>query len=86
MASAFKLSLRFLDPAQLLLWSSLVSTLVMLAALSLQGRIRITSYNVCYTKLLRFESVFMQFWRIREKIMDINEATAGNRVISYNFV
>ncbi|EPR31592.1 NADH-ubiquinone oxidoreductase chain 49kDa [Alkalidesulfovibrio alkalitolerans DSM 16529] len=28
-----------------------------------------------------FESVFMQFWRIREKIMDINEATAGNRVI-----
>jgi len=38
-ASAFKLSLRFLDPAQLLLWSSLVSTLVMLAALALQGRI-----------------------------------------------
>ncbi|EPR44069.1 nickel-dependent hydrogenase large subunit [Desulfovibrio sp. X2] len=28
-----------------------------------------------------FESLFMQFWRIREKIMDINEATAGNRVI-----
>lgn len=28
-----------------------------------------------------FESVFMQFWRIREKIMDINEATAGARVI-----
>jgi ech hydrogenase subunit E len=28
-----------------------------------------------------FESVFMQFWRVREKIMDINEATAGNRVI-----
>ncbi len=28
-----------------------------------------------------FESVFMHFWKIREKIMDINEATAGNRVI-----
>ena len=28
-----------------------------------------------------FESLFMQFWQIREKIMDINEATTGNRVI-----
>ncbi len=28
-----------------------------------------------------FESVFMQFWRIRERIMDISEATTGNRVI-----
>lgn len=28
-----------------------------------------------------FESLFMQFWRIREKILDINEITAGNRVI-----
>ncbi|SDO00906.1 ech hydrogenase subunit E [Desulfonauticus submarinus] len=28
-----------------------------------------------------FESLFMQTWRIREKIMDIMEATAGNRVI-----
>lgn len=28
-----------------------------------------------------FESVFMQFWKIRERIMDINESTAGNRVI-----
>jgi ech hydrogenase subunit E len=28
-----------------------------------------------------FESVFMQFWKIREKVMDINEGTAGNRVI-----
>ena len=28
-----------------------------------------------------FESLFMQFWKIRERIMDINEATAGNRVI-----
>jgi ech hydrogenase subunit E len=28
-----------------------------------------------------FESLFMQCWRIREKIMDINEATAGNRII-----
>lgn len=38
-ASAFKLSLRFLDPAQLLLYASLVSSLVMLAALALQGRL-----------------------------------------------
>ena len=28
-----------------------------------------------------FESLFMQFWRIREKILDIQEATTGNRVI-----
>ena len=28
-----------------------------------------------------FESLFMQLWRIREKILDINEATAGNRII-----
>jgi ech hydrogenase subunit E len=28
-----------------------------------------------------FESLFMQFWKIRERIMDLNEATAGNRVI-----
>ncbi len=28
-----------------------------------------------------FESLFMQFWKIRERIMDINEVTAGNRVI-----
>lgn len=34
-----------------------------------------------------FESLFMQFWRIRERVMDINEATAGNRVvISTNIV
>ena len=28
-----------------------------------------------------FESLFMQFWRIRERIMDIMEATCGNRVV-----
>ncbi|WP_461208824.1 hydrogenase large subunit [Desulfocurvus sp. DL9XJH121] len=28
-----------------------------------------------------FESLFQQFWKIRERIMDIMEATAGNRVI-----
>jgi ech hydrogenase subunit E len=28
-----------------------------------------------------FESLFMQLWKIRERVMDINEATAGNRVI-----
>ena len=34
-----------------------------------------------YADAFGFESVFMQFWRIREKVMDINEATTGNRVI-----
>jgi len=34
-----------------------------------------------------FESLFMQFWRIRERAMDIMESTAGNRVIiSVNIV
>jgi ech hydrogenase subunit E len=28
-----------------------------------------------------FESLFMEIWKIREKILDINEATAGNRII-----
>lgn len=28
-----------------------------------------------------FESLFYQLWRIRERVMDINEATTGNRVI-----
>jgi ech hydrogenase subunit E len=28
-----------------------------------------------------FEALFMQIWKIRERILDINEATAGNRVI-----
>jgi len=28
-----------------------------------------------------FESLFMQFWRIRERVLDINESTTGNRVI-----
>ena len=28
-----------------------------------------------------FESLFMQFWKVRERIMDINEATTGSRVI-----
>jgi len=28
-----------------------------------------------------FESLFMQLWRIREKVLDINESTTGNRII-----
>ncbi len=28
-----------------------------------------------------FESLFLQFWRIREKVLDIHEATTGNRII-----
>ncbi len=34
-----------------------------------------------YADSFGFESVFMQFWKIRERIMDINESTTGNRVI-----
>jgi ech hydrogenase subunit E len=34
-----------------------------------------------YADAFGFESLFMQFWRVRERIMDINEATTGNRVI-----
>nr|WP_320193158.1 nickel-dependent hydrogenase large subunit [uncultured Desulfobacter sp.] len=34
-----------------------------------------------YADAFGFEALFMQFWKIRERIMDINEATAGNRVI-----
>lgn len=34
-----------------------------------------------------FESLFMELWKIREKILDINESTAGNRIIvSVNIV
>lgn len=34
-----------------------------------------------------FEALFMQIWRIRERILDINEATTGSRVIvSVNIV
>jgi ech hydrogenase subunit E len=28
-----------------------------------------------------FESLFMQCWRIRERMLDLNQATAGNRII-----
>jgi ech hydrogenase subunit E len=34
-----------------------------------------------YADAFGFESLFMQFWRIRERVMDIMEATAGARVI-----
>ncbi len=34
-----------------------------------------------YADAFGFESLFMHFWRIRERIMDVMEATAGNRVI-----
>lgn len=34
-----------------------------------------------FADAMGFESMFMAFWRIREKVMEINEATAGNRVI-----
>jgi drug/metabolite transporter (DMT)-like permease len=45
-ASAFKLSLRFLEPAQLLFYSSIVSTLVLAFIVAIQGKIRlIFSYS-----------------------------------------
>lgn len=34
-----------------------------------------------FADCLGFESLFMQFWRIRERILDLGEATTGNRVI-----
>ncbi|THB66500.1 MAG: NADH-quinone oxidoreductase subunit D [Desulfovibrio sp.] len=34
-----------------------------------------------FADAMGFESLFMQLWKIRERVMDINEATAGNRVI-----
>jgi ech hydrogenase subunit E len=34
-----------------------------------------------FADAMGYESLFHQFWRIRERIMDINEATTGNRVI-----
>lgn len=34
-----------------------------------------------FADAMGFESLFMQVWKVRERIMDINEATAGNRVI-----
>jgi ech hydrogenase subunit E len=34
-----------------------------------------------YADAFGFESLFMQLWKIRERVMDINEATSGNRVI-----
>jgi len=39
-ASAFKLSLRYLSPVQLLFWASLTSVVVLGLALALQGRLR----------------------------------------------
>ncbi len=34
-----------------------------------------------FADAMGFENLFMQYWRVREKVMDLNEATAGNRVI-----
>jgi ech hydrogenase subunit E len=34
-----------------------------------------------FADAMGFESLFMQFWRVREQILDMNEATTGNRVI-----
>ncbi len=35
----------------------------------------------CFTESMGFESLFMQSWRYREKILDIQERTCGSRVI-----
>lgn len=45
---------------------------------------RITSHLLwlgLFADAFGFESLFMQYWRIRERVMDIMEATCGNRVI-----
>jgi ech hydrogenase subunit E len=34
-----------------------------------------------FADCLGFENLFMQFWKIRERVLDIDEATTGNRVI-----
>ena len=39
-ASAFKLSLRYLAPAELLLWAAVTSSVVLGAILAVQGRLR----------------------------------------------
>lgn len=35
----------------------------------------------CFTESMGFESLFMQSWRYREKILDLQERTSGHRVI-----
>ncbi|MFC1705901.1 hypothetical protein ACFL59_03650 [Planctomycetota bacterium] len=40
-ATAFKLTLRYLDPLQLLLYASLVSTLTLATLLAARGRLRL---------------------------------------------
>ena len=34
-----------------------------------------------FADAMGFENLFMQLWRVRERVMDVNEATAGNRII-----
>jgi drug/metabolite transporter (DMT)-like permease len=57
-ASAFKLSLRYLDHFQLLLYSSIVSIIVMSVILILQGKIRLI---FSYSKRQYVRSIFLGF-------------------------
>jgi ech hydrogenase subunit E len=34
-----------------------------------------------FADAMGFESLFMQLWKVRERILDVNEATTGNRII-----
>jgi ech hydrogenase subunit E len=34
-----------------------------------------------FADAMGFESLFMQLWKVRERILDMNEATTGNRII-----
>ena len=57
-ASAFKISLRYLDHFQLLLYSSLSSLLVLFIILLVQGK---THLLVIYTRKQYYQSIFMGF-------------------------
>ncbi len=64
-ASAFKLSLRYLDPVQLLLYSSIVSTLVLACIAGIQGKIRIifsySSQQYLRSAVLGFLNPFLYY-------------------------
>jgi drug/metabolite transporter (DMT)-like permease len=64
-ASAFKVGLRYLEPDQLLLWSSLCSTLVLGATLALQGRLSLlretTPADAARSALLGFLNPFLYY-------------------------
>lgn len=64
-STAFKLSLRYLEPIQLLLWSSAISTIVILGVVLFQGRIaqlyRIKPTELKHSALLGFLNPFLYY-------------------------